>query len=222
MTDSPFVEASISVGAILARTGDLLRRSAFRVTIALALLAAPSIAIESGLVDGSGEYALTFLDSALWLVVQFWLTRALLDELGAGGSGRTRFLAFFGLVLLSGLGVLIGLVFLVVPGIIFLIRWSISVPILLGSDAGVLDSMHRSWRETERHFWPILGAFAAIHAPTLLVVVVAFFEGATATPLPAVIAAILVLQAAAIAGWYAAVAICTLLAEPGTLSKVFE
>ena len=223
MTDSPFVEAPVSVGGILARTAGLLRTSALRVTIALALLAAPGIAIESDLVHVGGAYGAALFEFALALIMQFWLTRVLLDELGASGSGRTRFAAFVGLVLLSTLGILTGLLLLVVPGIIFFVRWSISTPILLGSDAGVVESLQRSWRETEQHFWPILGALAAIHAPALALDVAAYVApGTMAAPLAVAIVINLIFQAAAIAGWYAAVAICTLLAGRGTLSKVFE
>ncbi len=45
---------------------------------------------------------------------------------------------------------------------------------------------------------------------------------AMAGPLPAVIVINLISQATAIAGWHAAVAICTLLAESEALPQVFE
>jgi uncharacterized membrane protein len=63
----------------------------------------------------------------------------------------------FGVCLLTNIGILLGFVFLIVPGIILLVRWSISVPYVISDDQiGVIEAIQRSWEETGDAFWPIL------------------------------------------------------------------
>ena len=223
MIDSSLPGARVTVAAILVRTLEMLRRSALRVVVALVVLIAPGVAIDAGYVSGDGEGALTLLHAFLSLFLQFWLTKALLEELGWHGPERIRFPAFFALSFASAIGIALGLLLLIVPGIILFVRWSIGPPILLGSDEGAIDSMRRSWHETEGHFWPILAALSAIYLPA-----VAFAGAAFLTPslfpsaLPGIVLINLVLQAGVIAGWHAAVAIYVLVGGPAALTRVFE
>jgi hypothetical protein len=71
-----------------------------------------------------------------------------------------RFGAYFGLSLLFGLGVLVGLLLLVIPGLILFIRWLPSYVILLTEDEKVTRSLGESWDRTKGHAWPL--AFACL------------------------------------------------------------
>lgn len=223
MSDAAPADPPISAGDILTRTFHLLRRGALRAAIAIVLLAAPGIVIDAGLVTGEGESAMIVLGSFLPIAMQFWLTGALLEELGCQPSGRLRFPAFFLLGIVTSLGIVLGLVLLVVPGIVLIVRWSISAPILLGSDERAIDAIRLSWRATEGRFWPILGAFLAIYAPAFLLVAAAYaLQYALPSPIPAVIMANILLQGCIIAGWHAAIAIYSLVRDPTALSRIFE
>jgi hypothetical protein len=66
------------------------------------------------------------------------LSRLYADALG-------RVLPLLGVSVLVGLGVGLGFVLLVVPGILLWTRWSVAVPVLVLERVGVVDSMRRSW-----------------------------------------------------------------------------
>lgn len=63
-----------------------------------------------------------------------------------------RFPAIFLLSLLWLFGVVAGLALLIVPGLVLLVRWTLSVPILLAEDTTAAESLRRSWHLTQRHW----------------------------------------------------------------------
>lgn len=71
---------------------------------------------------------------------------------GAMGAG---FGSYFGLAILSSLGIALGVVLLVIPGLVLFVRWSPAYGFLLGEGAGVTDAMSTAWEKTGPHFWPI-------------------------------------------------------------------
>lgn len=99
------------------------------------------------------------------LVLQAAVTRASVDELSgkrisigaALSSGIAVALPLLGFGLLFGLGVGLGLVLLIVPGIYLALRWAVSAPIIVVERLGVFKAMARSGVLTENHRWAILG-----------------------------------------------------------------
>lgn len=63
--------------------------------------------------------------------------------------------------LVSTLAMLAGLVLLVIPGLILLLRWAVVYPAMLAEDQGVGGSLRRSWDLTRGH-WPLLLGFGAL------------------------------------------------------------
>lgn len=59
---------------------------------------------------------------------------------GVGVFGR-----IVGIRILGGLAILVGLVFLIVPGIVFAAALSLAVPIAVDTRSGVMESMHAAW-----------------------------------------------------------------------------
>jgi hypothetical protein len=109
-----------------------------------------------------------------------------------------------------------------VPGVILFVRWSLSDPILLSTDDGVIEALQRSWRVTGTHFWPILVALLAIYGPGFGLAISAFaLEAVSPGNIVPVILANLALTAGLIAGWHAAVAIYALLEAPDQLAETF-
>jgi len=70
---------------------------------------------------------------------------------GCLGTGARHFLAVLGICILSVLGVGVGLLMLVIPGIFLMICWMVAVPVQVVERAGVIQSMSRSWNLTEFH-----------------------------------------------------------------------
>lgn len=89
----------------------------------------------------------------------FLLTKLLQtrDRLGEGG---TRIWAYVGLTIVWALGFVAGLLALVVPGVIVLVRWSASTGYLIGGRCGIIESLGKSWDATRGYSWPIF--FAAL------------------------------------------------------------
>ena len=59
--------------------------------------------------------------------------------------------------LLVGLAVAGGFILLVIPGIIFLVLFSVSVPVLIVENRRGTEAMSRSWNLVKGHFWHALG-----------------------------------------------------------------
>jgi hypothetical protein len=57
-------------------------------------------------------------------------------------------LPLIGLSIVSTLGMMLGLILLVVPGIILALGWSTAVPVKIVERAGVFESLSRSWALT--------------------------------------------------------------------------
>jgi hypothetical protein len=61
-----------------------------------------------------------------------------------------RYPAAFGLSQIYLISVLARLALLVVPGLVLVARWSVSLPALVSEDIGIIESLRRSWRLTAR------------------------------------------------------------------------
>jgi hypothetical protein len=75
-------------------------------------------------------------------------------------AGRRRWGTLLALTIWSGLLVGLGVIFLVVPGVILALRWSVAGPIVALEGAGIQGAMERSARLTEGRRWAILLLFA--------------------------------------------------------------
>jgi hypothetical protein len=210
-----------SAGQLLGKTFALLRRGALRAAAALVAMAGLGVLADSGAVAQANVSALNLVGSGLSVAAAYWITKALLEDIG-GRQLPARFPAFFGLGFLSGLGILLGAVVLILPGIFLFIRWSASSPMLLGGEGGVTEAMQASWRATGPHFSAILVAFLALYAPSWGLGLAAHALGGVASGnLIAIIVANVALNAGLIAGWHAAVAIYNFLEAPDRLAETF-
>lgn len=100
--------------------------------------------------------ASNFIFSVVSFVMGFVLTVQLLREGGlvprglAGGFG-----GYFGMSLLSGLGIALGIVLVIIPGLVLFVRWSSAYGYMLGEGDGVTEALGRAWEATGAHFWPL-------------------------------------------------------------------
>jgi uncharacterized membrane protein len=72
------------------------------------------------------------------------------------------FWKYLGVSILTGLAVVLGLIFLIIPGLILAIRLSFAPLILIDSKTGPIKSMKESWALTRGHFWSLLGFWLTI------------------------------------------------------------
>jgi hypothetical protein len=59
--------------------------------------------------------------------------------------------------ILAGLGIALGFVLLVLPGLFLLTRWIVVTPVVVLEGKGATDSLRRSWELVRGHGWPVFG-----------------------------------------------------------------
>ena len=80
------------------------------------------------------------------------------------------YLPILGVTVLTTLGLMLGYLLLIVPGIMLHCAWMVAVPALVAEPAGVLAALGRSRRLTAGHRWPIFG-LAVLYAIAVLLAV---------------------------------------------------
>src|SRR5215216_2364615 len=82
--------------------------------------------------------------------------------------------------LLVGLGVFCGLLFFIVPGLVFLTWWCVAAPAVVIERVGPLPAIRRSRELVRGHGWQVFGVLVATLA---IVIVVSVFFSAIASAL---------------------------------------
>ena len=199
MTDVTFTS-----GAILARTFELLRGNMKMAAIVTVALTAASF-----LGGAVGVGAMIF---AQYTIISGILSQA---DLMPDGYRIRRFWAILGVCVLSYLGMTLGLLFLIVPGILLAVRWVLCVPVLIGEETGVFEALQRSWQETSGRFWPIFLALLVIYLPVFVVlsitVGVVMAAGGKEPSFVVLVAMNGISTAFSVLGWHAAAAIYAML-----------
>jgi len=210
----------IEAGALLRETLQLMIQNGWRILLSLSLLTGLGVFADIG-VDLRDQRSVDLIISVLSLGLQTWLTIVLLKANGQRNSSRGVGTVFF-ISLLTGLGILIGLVLLVVPGVILLVRWSMSVPYALAEDVSATDAMQASFEETRGAFWPLLGILLVCYAPFGLAIGSSLLlEPERVTVFSSILVNLLV-QLGLLAGWHAAVAIYLAKRGNSALAELFS
>jgi len=115
------------------------------------------------------EAGVVMIGSLASFVAQYWLTRRALDHDDLR-HGKGVVVLYFGMCLISGLGILLGLVLLVLPGLWLAARWIAAGPVLFCEDAGAIDALRRSASLTKGRVLPIMVALLLASIPTLLAI----------------------------------------------------
>jgi hypothetical protein len=209
-----------SAGYLLGETAHLLRANAGMAVVALGVMTLLGVAADL-YPDFAGPAGLGTLIASL--VLQYEISRAMLVHyhLLDGGAGRRRLWALLGLNIISGLGILVGLILFIVPGAYLFVRWSAAAPALIAEEAGVYDSLERSAAAVEGRFWHVFAAMLVIWMPS----VAAILAGAVVVPEDQILVASLTLNIplnlSLVAGWHLAVAIYAGPQEGRDLAEVF-
>jgi hypothetical protein len=216
MTDLTAGQPSLALGDILNGTVALLGANAIRVVPALLGMMAIAVALDLGWARSELEA----LAGIVSLLLQYWLTASLLKDLKLRSASRPRFIAFFLLILATSIGIGVGFVFLIVPGVLFLVRWSIASPAIVASDARVFEAIEYSWRATKPHAWNIFGAMLVIYAPAVVVGIVILSQGEPGTVLAAIIME-LAINASLVGGWHFSIVVYAELQRSTLYPEVF-
>jgi hypothetical protein len=82
--------------------------------------------------------------------------------------------------ILWGIGVTIGLILLIVPGLILITFWSVGGPAIVVERAGAIEAFGRSWGLVRGQAWSVFGALVVV---LLIVIAIGIILGAIATPI---------------------------------------
>lgn len=122
------------------------------------------------------------------------------------GKRPSYFPRAFGQSLIGSIAIIIGLLALLLPGLLLMGRWSISLPTLIARNEGIVESLRTSWQLTEGRFWL---CFVSIMGIWLLCIVIATAALLCISPSPLAEAVILesLLSTALLLSWFVAVAL---------------
>ncbi|MEL7719375.1 hypothetical protein AAG604_05160 [Citromicrobium bathyomarinum] len=120
-----------------------------------------SVGIRSGVLNaetlGLAATLYQLLGLVLYVVAAFFLLRQMLEQIGRPARGG-NLLRYVVMSVLAMIGLMIGFVLLVIPGLILLVRWSAANGFLLSGAKGITGALGASWEATGRRGWSIFGA----------------------------------------------------------------
>lgn len=91
------------------------------------------------------------------IVASYALLHTMLRKLGFLPQGtEDAFLPYIGLSVLYTLGVGLGFILIILPGLFLMARWSVASPLLLVRGKGVIKAMKDSWEQTKGNEFPII------------------------------------------------------------------
>ena len=204
MTDTTVGSRRFEMGRVITRTFEVLGRNfvAFAL-LALLLGGLPNLLVglvqmrfvdnqamfQPEMIGGTIVGALVMLAAAF--VLQASIVHATVTDLNGrrvvlGDSlkvGLRDCLPLFGLAILMGLGIMLGALLLIIPGLILTVVWSVAVPAKVVEKLGVLQAMQRSRDLTRGHRWPIFGLFVLYAIANWILSVLIVFASVPFTPL---------------------------------------
>lgn len=180
MTDTTAASRRFEIGRVISGTFGVIGRNfgAFAL-MALLLGGLPNLLVSFGQLWIAGGVKTfspqVFAGSAVGLIVMmvaaFVLQAAIVHATVADLNGRrvvvgeslkaglSNWLPLLGLAILMGLGLMLGFLLLIVPGIILAVMWSVAVPAKVVEKIGVTDAFQRSRDLTRGRRWAIFGLF---------------------------------------------------------------
>jgi hypothetical protein len=189
----------MTVGGVLSEAWELYKRFFGRffltAVIVFAVLDLITALIEQAAGNGTGSKVLWGLVAAVvGIVGYFWVQAALVETVNDVRDGRTdrsigetyaavrpRLGSVTIAGLLAGIGIAIGFVLLIIPGLYLLTIWSMVIPVVVLESRSAGESFTRSREIVSGHGWQILGLALLVF---LLVAIVAGLISALFSPLP--------------------------------------
>ncbi len=74
-------------------------------------------------------------------------------------EGLKRLGAALGVAILSGIGIALGMIVLIVPGLILAAMWAVAIPAAVIEEKGAFESLSRSQELTSERRWRVFGAY---------------------------------------------------------------
>ena len=160
----------INVGDVINETFSIYGSNAAELIVS-ALVVFVIVGLLAGLLQNSGGFIVVLLAAMIRLAGSALYTGfvvKLVEDVRDGRRDETvgdlfsaaapAILSLIAFAILFGIGVAIGLVLLIVPGLILITFWALGPPAIVVEGAGPLDAFGRSWRLVSGNAWSVFGA----------------------------------------------------------------
>ena len=164
----------MTVGGVLNDSFDLYQRFFWRfvataavVYVVLDFLSALLATISD---NGVAVAFWALVSAALGIIGFFWLAGALVEAVHDVRDGRVdttigelyervrpRLPALIAAGVLAGLGILVGLILFIIPGLYLLTRWALIAPVVVLEKRSAGEAFTRSWELVKGHAWTVFG-----------------------------------------------------------------
>jgi hypothetical protein len=149
----------LKVGAIIDKSLAVLERAVTPALIFLVTLTAVNCVIDYFTWDAAplSQLGATPLRIVIGVFFSYQLLKAMVQRTGLRSRGEgDAFLAYFGLTILYGLAVALGLILIVLPALFLIARWSLAQPLVVARGDGVMKAFGESWERTSGNDFPII------------------------------------------------------------------
>lgn len=149
-------------------------RAQFTLLFPAALLLFVPVALIDGALATGGGIGLALIGSALSIIATFWLQGMVIEAVRDIQDGRRDFTIgglfqsvmpvlpkLIGVGVLAGLGIALGFVLLIVPGLVLLTWWAVVGPTVVIEDRG-LDAFGRSRELVRGNGWRVFGVIVVV------------------------------------------------------------
>jgi len=182
----------ITVGNVINETFSVYGQN-FGALIATSIIVFVIVGVVAGLLQNAGGVVLVTLaaivrlaGSALYTGFVVKLVQDVRDgrrDQGVGdlvSSAAPAILSLIAFGILFGIGVGIGLILLIVPGLILLTLWCVGAPAIVVEGVGPIEAFGRSWNLVRHHAWSVFGTLVVV---LLIVIAIGVVLGVIATPI---------------------------------------
>jgi hypothetical protein len=182
----------ISVGNVINETFSIYGQN-FGALIGTSIVVFVIVGVVAGLLTNAGGVVLVSLaailrlaGSALYTGFVVKLVQDVRDgrrDLSVGdlfSSASPAILSLIAFGILFGIGVGIGLILLIVPGLILLTLWCVGAPAIVVEGVGPIEAFGRSWNLVRHDGWSVFGALVVV---LLIVIAIGVVLGVIATPI---------------------------------------
>lgn len=164
----------ISVGAVISEAFSIYGQN-IGALLGSAIFVFLVVGLVAGILEAAGGLVLILLAAAVRFAGQALYTGFVVKLVEDVRDGRRDhgvgdlfsaaapfILPLIGFGILFGLGVGIGFLILVVPGLILLTFWSVGAPAIVVEGIGPVDAFGRSWRLVRGNAWPVFGTLLVV------------------------------------------------------------
>jgi hypothetical protein len=168
------MNAKLDTGRVFERIFNIYGEQ-FTLLVPAALVLFIPVAILNGLLLTTGGVLVSLATAAISLIATFWyqgmVVEAVIDILdgrrdhtvGSLFSAAAPFIgSLIGAGILAGLGIAVGLVLLIIPGLFLITIWAVIVPAIVVDKTGVMGSFGRSRQLVRDNGWRVFGVIVVL------------------------------------------------------------